>query len=688
MSFAYPKLLMLMMLVVPTTAFFLVWAWKQKQAAISMFVRSRLLAQLTIGVSVQRQWIKAALIVLAIACIFVALARPRWGIGEEVAKAEGVDIVVCVDVSRSMMATDVSPSRLARAKLACYDLLNATKTDRLGLVAFAGGAFLQCPLTLDDGAFRQNVAALDTDTIPEQGTALSQAIDEAKAAFGQDSASQKAIVIITDGEDHEAGAITAAKDCADAKIRIFTIGVGSTSGELLKSTDPYGNTVFFKDEEGNPVKSRLNEELLQQIAQTSGGFYLHLNNTDTMVELYRKAFANVAKTKFSATIFRQWIERFQWPLGLGILLLAVEILIPNHRRVKNLPSVQPPTTGSSKRPKSAATEKPPQLAGVVGLALLLLSLPRTEASSTQAETQYRKGKFDQALEEYEKLARENPNDARLPFNAGASAYRSGDYKKAGGLFEQALTAPDLDLQEQAWYNLGNTHYKLGEDAKEPDQKREQWNQALASYTAALKLNPQDANAKQNYETVKQIIEQMPPPPPEQQQQDGDKDKKDKKDQDKKDQQQDQKQNSKDGPKDQQKKDQQDGKQNQKGDGKKDKDGEDQSQSKEDKNKDKKPQPQDQQEGGKSGEPKEGSKGSPNDGMKAQRDAEQQKAEAREAQAQDAKDNQAGRMSARQAMKLLDNQKGEERAFVYRAVRARAYTNGEPHDVREARRKAW
>ena len=684
MSFAYPKLLMLMLLVVPTTAFFLVWAWKRKQAAIGLFVRSRLLAQLTIGVSTQRQWIKAGLIVLGIACIFVALARPRWGIGEEVAKAEGVDIVVCVDVSRSMMATDVSPSRLARAKLACYDLLKATKTDRLGLVAFAGGAFLQCPLTLDDGAFRQNVAALDTDTIPEQGTALSQAIDEAKAAFGQDSASQKAIVIITDGEDHEPGAITAAKECADAKIRIFTIGVGSTSGELLKSTDPYGNAVFFKDEEGNPVKSRLNEELLQQIAQTAGGFYLHLNNTDTMVELYRKAFANVAKTKFSTTLFREWIERFQWPLGLGILLLAIEILIPDHRRVKSLPSGQRISPPAPPQLKATPNEKPPQLAGVVGMLLILLCLPKSEASSKQAETQYRKGNYDQALEEYEKLARENPADARLPFNAGASAYRSGDYKKAGGLFEQSLTAPDLDLQEQAWYNLGNTHFQMGKDAKEPDQKREQWNQALASYTAALKLNPKDTSAKQNYETVKQIIEQMPPPPPEQQQQqDGDKDKKDKKNQDKKDQQQDQKQGSKDGQKDQQKKDQQDGKQNQKGDEKKGQDGEQKSQSKQDENKDKNAPHQEQREGGKAGDPKEGSQGNPNDGMKAQRDAE-----AREAQAQDAKDNQAGRMSARQAMKLLDNQKSEEKAFVYRAIRARGFTNGEPQDVREARRKAW
>ncbi|HTI69660.1 MAG TPA: VWA domain-containing protein, partial [Candidatus Limnocylindria bacterium] len=462
MSFANPQLVTLMLLVVPATAGFFFWAWKQKQLAISKFVRSRLREQLTLGVSHHRQWVKSGLILAGLACVFVALARPRWGVGEEIAKAEGVDIVVCVDVSRSMQATDVSPSRLARAKLACYDLLHATGTDRLGLVAFAGGAFLQCPLTLDDDAFRQNVAALDTDSIPEQGTALGQAIDEAKAAFGQDAASQKAIIIVTDGEDHEPGAVTAAKDCASAGIRIFTIGVGSVAGELLKSTDPYGNSVFFKDEDGSPVKSRLNEELLRQIAESAGGFYLHLDNSDTMGELYRRAFANVAKTKFSTTTFRHWIERFQWPLGLGILLLAIEILIPDHGKIRSKHSgrhleVSKPLPTTPPVPAVAA-------ATTVALMLLLIGLPRAQASTGKAETQYQKGQFEGALAEYEKLAKENPDDPRLRFNAGASAYRSGDYKKAGGLFEQVLTAQDLKLQQQAWYNLGNTHFKLGEEA--------------------------------------------------------------------------------------------------------------------------------------------------------------------------------------------------------------------------------
>ena len=331
MTFATPQFLWLAALAAPLTAAFLWWTWRKKQQAVARFIRARLLAQLTVGVSPWRQITKRVLLGVALVTLLVALARPQWGFTEEETTASGLDIVVCFDVSKSMLGSDVAPYRLAKAKLAAFDLLAFSKTDRLGLVAFAGSAFLQVPLALDDEAFRQSVRALDTDIIPEQGTALADAIREAAGAFTKDSTGAKAIVILTDGEDHEEGALEAARQAAKDGIRIFTLGVGTAAGALLKSADPYGNPVFIKDADGNAVKSRLNEDMLKQLAEAGGGFYLPLQNRQTLQTLHQRGLATMPKTDFKSGKTRQWMERFQWPLGFAILLLMVEVALPEQK---------------------------------------------------------------------------------------------------------------------------------------------------------------------------------------------------------------------------------------------------------------------------------------------------------------------------------------------------------------------
>ena len=328
MNFASPHFLWLAALLGPLTAAFLWWTWQKKQRAVALFVRARLLAQLTVGVSPWRQVVKRVLLAAGVVAILISLARPRWGYTDEETMASGLDIVVCFDVSRSMLADDVAPDRLAKAKLAAFDLLAFSKTDRLGLVAFAGSAFLQVPLALDDEAFRQSVRALDTEAIPVQGTALGDAIREAAAAFTKDSAGAKAIVIITDGEDQEDGAVEAARQAAKDGARIFTLGVGTANGAVLKTRDPYGNPVFIKDEGGDAVKSRLNEEMLRQIAEAGGGFHLPLQNRKTIETLYQRGLAPMPKTDLKSGKIRQWTERFQWPLGIAVLLLIAEVLMP------------------------------------------------------------------------------------------------------------------------------------------------------------------------------------------------------------------------------------------------------------------------------------------------------------------------------------------------------------------------
>jgi len=501
MDFAEPQWMQLAAVLTPLMVVFLAWAGRRRRAALGRFIRARWMDELTVGVSMARQRIKSVLWAAGLASVLVSLGRPLWGYGEAVAQATGRDVVVCVDVSRSMMATDTAPSRLARAKLACYDLLSVARSDRIGLVAFAGSAFLQCPLALDGEAFRQNVAALDTDIIPEQGTALAAALDEAAEAFSADSGTRKAVILITDGEDHEELAEPAARRLAAAGISLFTVGVGTPKGDLLKGSDPYGNAIFVKDEDGNPVKSQLNEPLLQRLAEVARGFYLPLQSSKTMATLYERGIAPMEAVRFSSATVRSRIERFQWPLGVGILLLLLELLLP----------------GASK----AAGRVLPQgaLGRAVGASVLLvtwLASTPVRAASDEALERYRQGEYATSRKEYERLAQGSPDDFRLRFNAGAAAYKMDDFEGAAGLFEQVLRSPDLDLQQKAWYNLGNARFRAGELEQDPDKKREQWQQALSSFTGALKLNPGDTAAQANYQATRRAIEAIPQPPPSQQ----------------------------------------------------------------------------------------------------------------------------------------------------------------------------
>src|SRR5437762_4008389 len=332
MNFAHPQMLWLLLLTVPLLVWFLWWAWRRKQTLIAQFVQSRLLAQLTVGVSPLRQKIRLALVILGVICALLALARPQWGFDWEEAKQRGLDIVVAIDTSRSMLAEDVRPNRLARAKLAALDLMKVARNDRLALAPFAGTAFLQCPLTLDEQAFRQSLEALEVGIIPQGGTALTEAIEAALSAYKEAGDNFKILVLFTDGEDHDSGALGAAEKTAKAGLRIFTVGVGTPNGELLRVTDESGAASYIKDEQGNVVKSRLDETLLQKIAFATGGFYLALRGVNSMETLYEQGLAPLPKSEISSRLVKRYHERFQWPLAVAIAALLVEMLLPERKR--------------------------------------------------------------------------------------------------------------------------------------------------------------------------------------------------------------------------------------------------------------------------------------------------------------------------------------------------------------------
>ena len=498
MNFAHVQILWLLLVLPPALAAFFWWAARVRQRLLAAFIDARLLAALTTGVSPRRQKIRAALLVAAVACLIIALARPQLHFDWDKIEQRGLDIVVAVDTSKSMLATDIAPNRLARAKLATLDLMQQARSDRLGLVAFAGEAYLSCPLTIDDTAFRQSVEALDVHTIPEGGTAIATAINTALTAFKEGN-HFKVMVLLTDGEDNdsEAGALAAAQDAAKAGLKIFTVGIGTAAGDLLRTTDANGNSDYVRDSDGNVVKSHLNERLLKQIAGATGGFYLPLG-PQTMDTLYERGIAPLPKSDAQEKLVRRYHEQYQWPLAVAMILLLLEMLLPD--RTREAKTARPPAAGLT-----AGAAK------VAALALLLCTLPRSGlASPASALHDYNAGNYTNALAEYERLAETGTNDARLVFNAGAAAYRATNFDEAARLFSEVTAAPDLKLQQRAYYNLGNTQFRQGELKFEPDSgnldaMEETWKDSLKSYARAVDLNTNDADAVFNQLFVKRQL---------------------------------------------------------------------------------------------------------------------------------------------------------------------------------------
>jgi Ca-activated chloride channel family protein len=598
------------------------WSWRVRQRLLTRFINPRLLATLTAGVSKQRQKIRIALFVLAVASLIFSLARPQLGFSLEESKQAGLDIVVAIDTSKSMLADDVQPNRLQRAKLAAVDLMRLAKSDRLGLVAFAGGAFLQCPLSLDEEAFRQSVDFLDVNVIPQGGTALAEAIQTARAAFKEETENHKVLVLFTDGEDNDdaEAAIQAAREGKKAGLRIFTIGVGTPNGEVLSTKDPYGNRVFIKDSAGNVVKSRLNENLLQQIAKETDGFYLPLTGARSMDVLYERGLAPLPKSETATRTIRQYHERFQWFIGAALLLLLTEMMFPERS----------PTPG----PKSHV-QSPRPTAGTTVSIVLLCCAAQAFGAASDALKNYARGKFSQARTEFERLARKSPDDPRLRYNAGAAAFQGEDYDTALKHFNQTLSARDLKLQEQSYYNLGNTHFRLGEKTTDAKEKQQQWEQAIHQYESALKLNTNDMDAQFNMEVVKKRLEELK----KQQQQQQDKQDQNKDDQNKDDQNKD-KQKS-DQQKKEDKKDEQEKSEQEKQD-------EQKKQEQESQKKDQQSQKQDEQK-------------------QDQQQAKDERGEKSDKPSEQQNYARVMQMTPQQAQQLLDAQKSEERAMIFQPM---------------------
>lgn len=328
MSWRAPHLLWLLCLV-PVLIGALYWALQRRQQALWRFAEAQLWTALAPDLDKRLQWWRAGLLVLAATLLLIGLAGPQWGFAWETLQQSGVDIVVAIDTSRSMLAQDIKPNRLERAKLAIQDLLKQLRGDRVSLVPFAGSAFVQCPLTLDYGAFAESLHAVEVGIIPRGGTSLSAAITSGISAFDGRHGKNAVLLIITDGEDHEGQVQQAAQAAADKGIRIYTIGIGTTEGDLIPLAEA-GQSTFLKNRHDEVVKSRLEATTLQDIAIATGGAYIYTAGQDLgLDEVYTRYISTLEGREFTSTIERRVYERFQWPVLIAFILLAVEPFIGN-----------------------------------------------------------------------------------------------------------------------------------------------------------------------------------------------------------------------------------------------------------------------------------------------------------------------------------------------------------------------
>ena len=307
------------------------WA-RAKQLA--RFAAAELLERLLASHSRVRRFIKQTMLVLAVAIIGLALARPQWGEQAEIAQALGEDVLFVLDCSRSMLAQDVRPNRLTRSKLAILDFVQRHGRGRVGLVAFAGQAFLQCPLTFDYDAFRESLMAVDENTIPVQGTDLARALDEGFLAMEKDDR-RKVMVLMTDGEDLEKAGVKKAQALAEKGVNIFCVGVGTQAGSQIQIVNAQGIVEYLRDDRGKPVESRLDDATLRAVAEATRGQYLPLGALGEGMMGVRRALLTSSDAPGMSKARRLGVDRFHFLVASVIVLLLIESLIGTRRRMSD-----------------------------------------------------------------------------------------------------------------------------------------------------------------------------------------------------------------------------------------------------------------------------------------------------------------------------------------------------------------
>lgn len=322
--FAHPDFLYFLFLVPLFIGLFLHTRYARKKK-LQAFGDERLLKQLMPNVSVVRPWVKLVMQLLAFVLLVIAFARPQFGVKEQTVKREGIEVMIALDVSNSMMAQDVAPNRLERSKQVLSKLIDDMVEDKVGLVVFAGDAYTQLPITCDYVSAKMFLSSIHPSLVPRQGTAIGSALDMCIAAFGAlESETSKVILLFTDGENHEDDAIAAAKLAKEKGIKVYVIGVGKPEGSPIPIE---GSLSFRKDRSGNVVVSKLNEEMCRQIADAGNGMYLRVDNTNAAQRTLQKELNKLTTAEMETTVYTDYNEQYQSFLILAFLLLVIEYFL-------------------------------------------------------------------------------------------------------------------------------------------------------------------------------------------------------------------------------------------------------------------------------------------------------------------------------------------------------------------------
>ncbi|MBV9672827.1 MAG: VWA domain-containing protein [Verrucomicrobia bacterium] len=461
---------------------FLVVLWaahKRARCRLEKLLPARLASELTDSVARVPRLIQQFCFFGAIACVLIALARPQLGYIDQQMQKRSRDILLAIDTSKSMMSTDVAPDRLTRAKLLAQDLMTAMRGDRFGLIAFAGAAQVEAPLTIDFQTVTDSVNELNTNTVERGGTNISAAIKMAELVLGKTEGVLHALVLVTDGEDLEGDSIAAAKEAAKSGIRIFTVGVGTPSGAPIP-VQP-GRDQYLQDESGEIVISHLDERRLKELASETGGFYTHLDR-DTVDVLTKEGFKSLAQTSVDQRVNRRPIERYRWPLLAGFVLLLLSMIMSDRKKRPALPV----------RKLSVMT---------------LLFLLSVEVHADSALDHYNHGDYTGALDLLRSQLKEDQDSAILNFNAGDAAFRLKKYDQAFESYAKAMNSQDPDLREKAFYNAGNALFVQGNNTRDIERKLSRYYDARYQYGQALDINPQDEQARKNLSLLEQRIKE-------------------------------------------------------------------------------------------------------------------------------------------------------------------------------------
>ena len=460
-----------LLVLIPILALVRFVSYRNQKKRLRKFGDPALLKALMPDVSRFRPSVKFWILEGALALLIVMLARPQMGTKINHEKRVGIETIIAMDISNSMRAEDIVPSRLDRSKMMVENLVDHFSNDKIGLIVFAGDAFVQLPITSDYVSAKMFLSSIDPSMIATQGTDIATAIDMATHSFTQEEGIGKAIVVITDGEDHEGGAVEAAQAAKDNGMRVYVLGVGSVNGAPVPIP---GTGDYMKDNSGNTVMSALNEDMCKQVAQAGGGAYIHVENNSAAQEQLDNELDKLAKKETTTTIYSEFDEQFQAFGILAVLLLILEICIYDRR--------------------NPLLKKISLFGGKKNVAVMLLLLVAATSSAQtdrqyirQGNRQFHTGDYANAEVSYRKAIEKNPKNPQAAFNLGNALMAQ---KKDSAAVEQYENASKLETnplrKAQAFHNIGVVC-----------QSHKMYGEAIEAYKNALRLNPNDDETRYN-----------------------------------------------------------------------------------------------------------------------------------------------------------------------------------------------